>query len=88
MGIRKTDITVYVYVLGVLLSGMWLAQQLGTDWSPLILTVVAVVAAGWTLYYRFSIGPRIETNKRDGDEHDGEDAGPSTAAKTQTGEDA
>lgn len=86
MGIRKADVTMYVFILGVLLSGMWLAQQVGTDWSPVLLAIVAVVAAGWTVYYRFSVGPRIEANKRDGGEHEGEDVGPSTAA--QTGDDA
>lgn len=60
MSIRKADITVYLYVLAVLLSGMWMGDRFGTDWSPLILAIMGIVGAGWTAYYRYAIGPRIE----------------------------
>lgn len=81
MKLRKADVTVYVFVLGVLLSGMWLAQQFGMEWSPALLAVVGIVAAGWTVYYRFSVGPRIEANETDERGREGDDSAPSATAK-------
>ncbi|MCO8267323.1 MULTISPECIES: hypothetical protein [unclassified Haloferax] len=67
MNLRAADLTVFVFVLGVMLSGMWLAQQFGMEWSPTLFAIVAVVAAVWTVYYRFSVEPRINTSRGDDD---------------------
>ncbi|CQR52318.1 MULTISPECIES: hypothetical protein [Haloferax] len=67
MNLRAADLTVFVFVLGVLLSGMWLAQQFGMEWSPTLLAIVAVVSAVWTAYYRFGVAPRIDASGADDD---------------------
>lgn len=54
----------YVFVLGVLLSGMLMAEQFGIAWSPTLLVLVAIAAAIWTTYYRITVEPRIETMGR------------------------
>ncbi|AKU09168.1 MULTISPECIES: hypothetical protein [Haloferax] len=69
MNLRTADLTVFVFVLGVMLSGMWLAQQLGMEWSPTLFAIVAVVAAVWTAYYRFGVEPRIEASRGDDDDN-------------------
>ncbi|WP_148415494.1 hypothetical protein [Haloferax sp. KTX1] len=67
MNLRAADLTVFVFVLGVLLSGMWLAQQFGMEWSPTLLAIVAAVSAVWTAYYRFGVEPRIDAGRGDDD---------------------
>ena len=57
--LRKTDLTVYVFVLAVLLSGIWLVEQIGSGWSPALLGVTALVAAGWTAYHRYRVEPHL-----------------------------
>ena len=57
--LRKTDLTVFVFVLAVLLSGVWLAEQFGSGWSPALLGVTALVAAGWTAYHRYRVEPHV-----------------------------
>ncbi|MFK5605086.1 MULTISPECIES: hypothetical protein [Haloferax] len=74
MNLRAADLTVFVFVLGVLLSGMWLAQQFGMQWSPMLFAIVAVVAAVWTVYYRFGVEPRIDASRAD-DGTDRQEAG-------------
>lgn len=79
MRIRQSDLTVFVFVLAVLLSGMWLAEQFGMEWSPTLLVVVGAVAGVWTIYYRFSVAPRL--GSKEGEEQ-------SAAADRSTGSSA
>ncbi|GGC65894.1 hypothetical protein [Haloferax sulfurifontis] len=78
MNLRAADLTVFVFVLGVLLSGMWLAQQFGMEWSPTLLAIVAVASAVWTAYYRFGVEPRIDASR--GDENARNETGVSDGA--------
>lgn len=66
MSFRKTDVTVYVFVLAVLLSGMWMADRFGMDWSPSLLLLVGIATAVWTAYYRYAVGPRLRMNTHSG----------------------
>lgn len=65
MSVRKSDLTVYVFVLAVMVSTVWLAEQIGTDWSPTLLVVIGVVAAGWTAYHRYRIEPGSDFGRPD-----------------------
>lgn len=67
MSFRKSDVTVYVFVLAVLLSGMLVADRFGMDWSPPLLLLVGIAAAVWTAYFRFAVGPRLEMNTPSGE---------------------
>ena len=57
--LRKTDLTVFVFVLAAMLSGMWLVDQFGLEWSPTFIVVTAVVAAMWTAYHRHRVAPYL-----------------------------
>lgn len=68
MPIRKIDLAVYVFVLAVMLSGMWIVDQFEMEWSPPLFAAAGVVAAVWTAYYRYAVEPRIEAAASDGEE--------------------
>lgn len=65
MSVRKSDLTVYVFVLAVMVSTVWLAEQFGTDWSPTLLAVIAVVSGVWTAYHRYRIEPGSDSGRPD-----------------------
>lgn len=86
MSFRKTDVTVYVFVLAVLLSGMLIADRFGMDWSPPLLLLVGIATAVWTAYYRYAVGPRLEANVPSGGsgEPDGGETRPPTSAREES----
>jgi len=59
MDIGLTEVVAFVYTLGVLVSGMWVAAPGVPPLTPYNVGLVAVLAIGWTAYFSWTVGPRI-----------------------------
>lgn len=69
--VSRTNLIQYVYTLGVMVTGVFLSQQLGEFDSPLLWVAVFAVSLGWIVYYHFVIVPRFEhLDDREGDLRD------------------
>ena len=73
MNERLSYAVALVYTLGVLVTGMWVADPTLPRITPLRILALATVAVGWTVYFGWTVGPRIvdlETEDEDNDEKD------------------
>lgn len=56
----RVDIVLYFYIVGILLSGVFL-ERLASPLGELATLGIAFVAGGvWLAYYKLSIAPRLE----------------------------
>jgi len=70
MELTQTDAVVFVYTLGVMLSGLWLADPGSSpEINPVVITVFGLVSVGWTAYFKWQIAPQFVP---DDDEDDDE----------------
>ena len=73
MNERLSYAVALVYTLGVLVTGMWVADPTFPRITLLRTLTLATVAVGWTVYFGWTVGPRIvdpETEDEDADEKD------------------
>lgn len=60
-----SDGIMLLYNYAVLLSGWVLVTHLGVRDRPTLLGLSAVIAVGWTVYFRFGMQPRLADRIRD-----------------------
>lgn len=64
MNVQRTDVAMYVYNVAAVMSGGYLAMTLEID-DPLVMGGLAVGAGLlWSVYYRFSMAPRLEAMRK------------------------
>ncbi|MFB6152516.1 MAG: hypothetical protein ABEJ40_11990 [Haloarculaceae archaeon] len=66
----RPDAMVFVYTLGAVLSGGLLAAQIGIQGNLPLVLVSTLAAAAWTVYFRVTVLPRLETELVEDDEED------------------
>jgi hypothetical protein len=59
MSIRPRDFTLFLYNFGVTVAGGWVTMQLGPLPDPVVFGVMALLSVGWTIYFRYSMVPRL-----------------------------
>lgn len=60
MQFDRVDIVLYFYIVGIVLSGVFL-ERLATPFDELATLAIAFIAGVvWLAYYKLSIAPRIE----------------------------
>jgi hypothetical protein len=60
MQFDRVDIVLYFYIVGIILSGVFL-ERLATPFDELATLAFAFIAGGvWLAYYKLSIAPRSE----------------------------
>jgi hypothetical protein len=59
MEVRPRDVSLFLYNFGVTLAGGWVATRMNGLIDPLVIGVMILVAVGWTVYFRFSMVPRL-----------------------------
>lgn len=67
MTVEKTDIAVFVYNVGVLVSGAFVAAQFETVDRWLLFVGLFTLALFWTAYFRFSMLSRFDRAERTGE---------------------
>lgn len=55
----RTEGMVFLYNLGVILSGIYVASQINVENRPLLFGVGIALALGWTIYFRYAMYSRI-----------------------------
>jgi len=60
MSIQPRDLAMFLYNFGVTVAGGWVTMQLGPLPDPLVFGVMALLSLGWTIYFRYSMVPRLE----------------------------
>jgi hypothetical protein len=71
---RLSYVTTFVYTVGVLVTGMWIAEVQIPELTPFRITALVLVGAGWSVYFGWKVGPRLvdlETEDEE-DDDDGE----------------
>lgn len=60
MDIDRADVILYIYLVGVLISGVFI-ERMAARYGQAALVSGALIAAGvWLWYYKWSITPRLE----------------------------
>lgn len=59
MEVTRFDASVFVYSLGVVISGGLLAWQIGAGNRVALLVVSVLAAIAWTVYFRVAMVPRL-----------------------------
>ncbi|MFC6724635.1 hypothetical protein ACFQE1_09650 [Halobium palmae] len=70
MRLRRSDLTVFVSLFAVVLSGIWVVRRLGIESTGPTFGLIALLAALWTVYFRFAVIPRLEIQASDEREPD------------------
>jgi hypothetical protein len=65
MDIEAEDVTVFVYTVGVMVSGLWVGSPEPAI-TPGVATIGVIAAVGWTAYFNWRVKPQF----RDDDEPD------------------
>lgn len=79
MPLTRTDAIVYIYTLGAVVSGGLLVAQVEISENVPLLVVSAVTAAGWLVYFRQRILPRVEAELVDDEDEATDERVPPTA---------
>lgn len=60
MDFDRTDVVHYIFLLGVVLSGVFLERALASFGELAAFGSAFLLGAFWLVYYKISIGPRLE----------------------------
>jgi hypothetical protein len=69
----RIDVVILVYTLGVVLSGSLMRAQIGSADRVLVVAVSTILAALWTVYFRFRMLPRLRDELTENDSARGAD---------------
>mgnify|MGYP000498303747 CR=1 FL=1 len=69
----REDGIIFVYTLGVLFSGAYLAAPGSFRERPTLIALLTVTAALWTAYYRWAVATRIRQDEEDDVDPDAEE---------------
>lgn len=61
MNLDRTDVIRYMYILGILVTGVFLERLVGQFGKVVVLGTAVIAGFGWLWYYKWSIAPRIES---------------------------
>lgn len=74
MDITIQDGAVFVYTLGVMVTGMWLVGG-RPDLTPRLVGLISVVSVVWTAYFKWRITPQFVPDEDEEEDEDGEGPG-------------
>lgn len=57
----RSDTMVFVYTLGTVITGWILATRVEIRSNVLLLMISSAAALAWTIYFRYTLLPRLET---------------------------
>lgn len=71
MDIGMTEAVVFVYTLGVLFTGLWVADPTWPALTPVRIALLFVVSLVWTVYFSWTVKSRIvDLETEDDDEEE------------------
>jgi hypothetical protein len=72
---RLSYLTAFVYTVGVLVTGMWIAEVQIPDLTPFRIVAMVVVGGAWSAYFGWKVGPQIVDLETEDEEDEDEDGG-------------
>jgi hypothetical protein len=70
---RLSYVTTFVYTVGVLVTGMWIADVQIPEFTPFRVAALVLVGAGWSVYFGWKVGPQIVDLETEDEEDEDED---------------
>jgi hypothetical protein len=70
---RLSYVVAFVYTVGVLVTGMWIAEVQLPELTPLRIVALVVVGAAWSVYFGWKVGPRVVDLETEDEEDEDED---------------
>ena len=59
MDIGRTELAAFVYTLAVLITGMWVQMPEWPIMTPSKIPLLLVTGIGWTIYFQWSVAPKL-----------------------------
>lgn len=60
MDIDRVDVVLYVYIVGILMSGVFIERLAARYGLPAVFSGTLFAGGVWLWYYKWSISPRLE----------------------------
>jgi hypothetical protein len=70
---RLSYVTAFVYTVGVLVTGMWIAELQIPDLTPFRIAALVLLGGAWSVYFGWKVGPQIVDLETEDDEDEEED---------------
>ncbi|MCU4743852.1 hypothetical protein OB955_16640 [Halobacteria archaeon AArc-m2/3/4] len=76
MELSMTDVTVYIYNVAVVLTGGFLIMEAGIEDRAVLIGLAAVLGLFWTVYFRYSMAPKLASLAGDDDDDENDNGAP------------